>query len=380
MKKTLKIFFVLFFCFNLFFPPLPASAQANGDTIPASGQLCAQGICNNISITFPPNGGAVSGTLSGQGNKDGCSFQNNGVLNGTFAGGDGGAVNGTVSWTMTASCAGNSISDTWSGTWQGAFYANGSGSGSGVVQSATGNWTVSFSADEFARITTPITKEYFKTTYGIDVVDGTSQWTEHQLRLLDDLIKKLPKSYWDKTKFTQIVRNKAYIDPKTKNENLDYYGCYSHWDRTIQVFDHASDPSTFADDPNGDKEFIGTIVHEMTHAFHFYKDYKSVYETTWENATNPVMKDFTLTTRDNLDDFRTGWVWKPTEKKFEFKGVGEENVPMTNYAKTVNPMEDLCEAVMFYVVEPESIAAKSPNRYEFIKDKIFGGVEYAWDY
>jgi hypothetical protein len=78
MKKTLQISLVLLFCFILFFPPLTASAQANGDTIPASGQLCAQGICNNISITFPPNGGAVSGTLSGQGNKDGCSFQNNG--------------------------------------------------------------------------------------------------------------------------------------------------------------------------------------------------------------------------------------------------------------------------------------------------------------
>ena len=380
MNKTLKFSLVFFFCFSLFFSVLPAPAHANGDTIPASGQLCAQGICNNINITFPPNGGVVTGTLNGQGNKDGCSFQNSGVLNGTYAGGDGGAVNGTVSWTMTASCSGNSISETWSGTWQGAFYANGTGSGSGVVQSATGNWTVSFSADEFNRITTPITKEYFKTTYGIDVVDGTSQWTEHQLRMLDDLIKKLPKSYWDKTKFTKIVRNKAYIDPKTKKEDPDTFGCYSHWDRTIQIFDHASSPYDFAEDPNGDKEFIGTIVHEMTHAFHYYKDYKSVYETRWDNATNPIMLDFNKATRDNVNDFRTGWVWKPTEKKFEFKGTGQENAPMTKYAKDVNPMEDLCEAVMFYVVDPASLAGKSPNRYEFIKDKIFDGVEYPWDY
>ena len=380
MKKTLKIPLVFLFCMILFFSYLPVQVQANGNTIPASGQLCAQGICNNISITFPPNGGAVTGTLNGSGNKDGCNFQNSGALNGTYAGGDGGAVNGTVSWTMTANCSGNTISDTWSGTWQGAFYANGTGSGSGVVQSATGTWTVSFSADDFKRITTPITKEYFKTTYGIDVVDGTSQWTDNQLRMLDDLFRKLPKSFWDKTKFTKIERNKAYIDPKTKSEDLNTFGCYSYWNRTIQIFDHASDPFDFTDDPNGDKEFIGTVVHEMTHAYHYYKDYKSVYETTWDNATNPIMSDFELNTRDDQSDFRTGWVWLPADKKFSFEGTGQENVPISDYAKDVNPMEDLCESVMFYVVDPASLAAKSPNRYEFIKDKVFDGVEYPWDY
>ncbi|HCS41163.1 MAG TPA: hypothetical protein DIW44_16515 [Anaerolineaceae bacterium] len=379
MKRMTKFLTPIFICV-LLFASFSTPVQADGETITASGQMCSQGICNNIYITFPPNGGPINGTLSGEGNKDGCLFKNSGTLSGTFAGGDGGAVNGVVSWTMTASCGGNSISDTWGGTWEGAFYADGTGKGSGIVKSASGNWTVSFSADEFQRITTPITKEYFKATYGIDVVDGTTQWTDRELRLLDDLFKKLPKSYWDKTKFTRIERNSVKIDSVTKAEKPNVFGDYAYWNRTIRVFDHANSPFDFEDDPNGDKQFIGTIVHEMTHAYHFYKDYKSVYESSVENDNSLLMTAFRENSRDDSKDFRTGWAWKPIDKKWVFKGAAEENKPISDYAKDVDPHEDLCESVMFYVVDPASLAAKSPNRYQFIKDSIFNGVEYPWDY
>jgi hypothetical protein len=40
----------------------------------------------------------------------------------------------------------------------------------------------------------------------------------------------------------------------------------------------------------------------------------------------------------------------------------------------------MCESVMFYMVEPEKLAAQSPTRYAYIKDKMFGGKEFGWDY
>ncbi len=118
----------------------------------------------------------------------------------------------------------------------------------------------------------------------------------------------------------------------------------------------------------------------MTHAYHFYKDYKSVYESDVENNNSQIMNAFRENSRDDPNDFRTGWVWRSTEKKWVFKGAAEENKPISDYAKDVDPHEDLCESVMFYVVDPASLAAKSPNRYQFIKDSIFNGVEYPWDY
>jgi len=370
------IFSVLSSLLVLFLVVLPV--HADGETIPASGEICAQGICNTIQITFPPKGGPVSGTLSGQGSKDGCTFNNDGTISGTFAGGDGGQISGSIVWTMTASCSGNSISQSWSGTWQGTLSAIGTGSGNGSVSGVGATWTLSFSGEDFQRILTPITKEYFKTTYGIDVVDGTVQWTERELNLLDTLIKKLPKSFWDKTKFTRIVRDKADIEDSQEDPNT--YGWYYAPDREIRVFDIANKPLDFENDPNGDKQFIGTIVHEMTHAFQYYKDNKSVYKRSRGDVENsPLLKGFKESVRDNKQDFRTGWVWNTETQKFQFKGTGEENKLMTSYAGK-NPFEDICESVMFYVVDPAKLSAKSPTRYSFIKEQMFGGLEYAWDY
>jgi len=379
MRLTIqKLLITLVTLSLLLLPVLPVYAQA--EVIPATGELCAQGICNTIVISFPPNGGPVTGTLDGSGSKDGCTFVNSGTVDGTFAGGDGGIVTGTVVWTMNATCGSNSISETWNGTWQGIFRADGTGSGDGQVLTAAGTWQVSYSAEEFQRITTPITKEYFKQRFGIDIVDGTSKWTDHQLRLLDDLIRKLPNSYWDKTKFTRVIRDSVYIDTVSGASDPNVYGDYRYWERTIRVYDRATTPTTFQNDTEGDKEFIGTIVHEMTHAFHYYKDYKSVYETSAENSNSPIMNGFKVNSRDDPNRIATGWAWQTANSRWAYLGVDPNNQPVSDYARTVNPKEDLCESVMFYVVEPATLAEKSPQRYEFIKSQIFNNQEYPWDY
>lgn len=355
--------------------------QAEGTTIPAGGQICAQGICNTIQITFPPKGGPVTGTLDGTGNKNGCAFHNKGTISGTFAGGDGGKISGKVVWTMIATCGGNSISTAWNGTWQGTLSAKGTGSGSGNVQGVGAKWTLTFSGEDFKRISAPITKEYFKSTYGIDVVDGTSKWTDHQLVLLDNLIKKLPKSFWDKAKFTRIVRDKVYID-RTGVEHPNTSGCYEGGEtKTIQIFDLAAKgPFDFKNDPSGDLDFTSTMAHEMTHAYLQYKDYKSMAGYNDRIISlNPVIDGFTTAVTDNPKDWRTGWVWNTTDQKFRFRGKGPENKLMTEYAGT-DMEEDLCESVGFYVVDPANLGATSPNRYAFIKDQMFGGQENSWDY
>lgn len=48
---------------------------------------------------------------------------------------------------------------------------------------------------------------------------------------------------------------------------------------------------------------------------------------------------------------------------------------VSRYAAT-NSWEDFAESVSAYRFTPESLHAKSPTRYQFIKDKVFGGIEF----
>jgi len=51
------------------------------------------------------------------------------------------------------------------------------------------------------------------------------------------------------------------------------------------------------------------------------------------------------------------------------------NNPPTNYGNT-NPLEDMSESVMLYMYEPQKLKDSSIQRYNFIRDHIYGGVEY----
>jgi hypothetical protein len=51
------------------------------------------------------------------------------------------------------------------------------------------------------------------------------------------------------------------------------------------------------------------------------------------------------------------------------------NNPPTDYGKT-DPTEDMSESAKMYVYDPQKLQASSPQRYNFIRDQMFGGVEY----
>lgn len=406
MQRKTKTFFSLLvsiLLLSLFVLPV----RAEGETIPASGEICAQGICNTIQITFPPKGGPVSGTLSGQGSKDGCTFNNDGTISGTFAGGDGGQISGSIVWTMTASCSGNSISQSWSGTWQGNLSASGTGSGDGSVSGVGATWTLSFSGEDFQRILTPITKEYFKATYGIEVKDGKSAWTDEQLIMLDNVLKILPADFLKKSHITTISREDIDIDKEGKKQP-NTYGIYDQETKTINFFDRLfMDDSSFKDELQK-REKQRMMMHEIAHAFQFYKDANSTFdeETVYESD---LMGYFAGAVLDNQDDNNSGWGFKevkiyeeskePTQtprpdgkwggadlksmkdRKYRieliwwFYGTKADNQPPTSYAGK-NPVEDFAESVSLYVANPQELLKKSPNRYAFVKNEVFGGKEF----
>ena len=66
---------------------------------------------------------------------------------------------------------------------------------------------------------------------------------------------------------------------------------------------------------------------------------------------------------ENPDD-RDGW---STTKQTEF---------VSAYAHGVNPNEDMAESISFYIVRPDKLRSRSPDKYEFIQNRVMHGTRY----
>ena len=66
---------------------------------------------------------------------------------------------------------------------------------------------------------------------------------------------------------------------------------------------------------------------------------------------------------ENPDD-KDGW---STTKQLEF---------VSAYAHAKNPNEDMAESISFYMVRPDALRSRSPDKYEFIQNRIMHGTRY----
>jgi hypothetical protein len=249
----------------------------------------------------------------------------------------------------------------------------------------------------------PITPEYIFTTYGIQVEDTigdgeweASSWSPQELRLLNEVLKELPPGMIKRMALTRIIRSKVklesngYIKPSVLGT---YYVCDSPPDPdcsassgTIRIFDAALKPNSlgyFSDDPQARKQFKYTIMHEMTHALQYYKDGNSINRNPYNS---PMMENFQDAVRYDTDINKPGffgygnsWFYgeipgQPPPRWF-LNNLPEDNKPPTQYGIT-NPMEDMSESTAMYVYDPARLKASSMKRYNFIRDFVFGGVEY----
>ena len=410
--------------------PHAASAQQPA-TITATGTI-TQGVFPPLplTITFPPAGGKVIGSVNYQGIREAdpakylmeCPWTYQLTLEGTFAGADGGSASGTADGSVFWDCSGG-MTGVFSGPWSGNFYANGTGNGVfdltstgfGTTFTAQDPWQVTFSAEEFqaalgqsdsapvAPEDSPsgvVTSETIYNTYGIKVEDSFGDdkwakkaWSDEELVLLNDVLKELPPELIRSMAVTTIVRNGIYIDPNG-NPKPTTFGVYNPCDgqplancdgtaATVRIFDFASHPFDFANDPNGEKEFKATILHELTHALQANKEDNDVYrdpakQLVKDYVLSPLAQNYMDATRPTTDMNEPGfWQnngWNLVLGKWTLTGAQGNQTP-TDYART-NPKEDLSESVMMYVYDPQKLQTSSVKRYNFIRDQIFGGIEY----
>ncbi len=244
-----------------------------------------------------------------------------------------------------------------------------------------------------------ITAEYIYTTYGIRVEDSFGEgpweqkaWSEQELVLLNDVLKELPPGLIKEMAVTRIIRSKTDLDDNgnPKPNTYGYYApCGSPPEKectsatgTIRIFDTALSPLDFSADPDGHKQFKGTILHELIHALQYKKDGNTIYRNAY---SSPLVQNYMDATRPITDISNPGFEgtngWKfgmhppgsppPVWHLFGAQG----NNPPTDYGNT-DPLEDMSESVMLYMYEPQKLKDSSIQRYNFIRDHIYGGVEY----
>lgn len=98
-------------------------------------------------------------------------------------------------------------------------------------------------------------------------------------------------------------------------------------------------------------EKVATITHELGHRSAYLNKNNLDESAAWENAS--------------------GWQTGADEKPFNNRMTGW----VSDYAKT-NPREDYAETYTLYRFNPRRLKQVSPERYQFMKEQVFKGIEY----
>lgn len=358
----------------------------------------------SLTLEIPSNGGNVTGFgIVNHEFLGDSSYSYEFSFSGYFSCHDGGKIGGTVviaNYYYDSLYPSGDFLASVDTTWNGQLFAD--GTGNGIIDYDLGSeWNITFPPENFCAGTpveiseeeteAEITREYIKTTYGIDVWDSfgddeydRSVWSDQELTWLNDVLKELPPELIDRMAVNRIVRNSVYMD-KDGNPDPSTFGVYQPCDKsvdphcdgssaTIRIFNKAKSPFDFLNDPEGEKQFKATILHEMVHAMQSYKDQHSIYVNDW----SPLVENYISATLQITDmeapgyNGWNGWNWDGQGWRYT---NDSSNQPPTNYGLT-DPCEDMADSVMMYVYDPERLKNSSYERYYFIRDEMFGGVEY----
>lgn len=357
------------------------TSSAQVDIISGSGTISGGPLSFSptLTLTFPPKGGDVNGTVSGSqpfnNGAETCTQSFSGTVTGTFAGGDNGTASGSMNMTFQVVCSGGSNTQSYSGTWQGTLGAGGSGGGTWTSVYGGGAWQITYSASEFQNIIAPRVYDYlyFWDTYGINLQDGDKEWEQRDMKLLDEVRSNLPEEFLDKLR-AKVFRRYEYDWDENWNSTETFGKYYWNGNRQrsgeLMMFD-AAYYKDFYGDQSGETSYKAVLVHEMMHSLQ--ESYGS--GTIANRYNNPVVDQFY---------HQNCWIWSYQNMVWKRDPNCSEDLPWREgeekpgylpYSST-DPLEDMSVSAESYVYSPDLLKSKNPGRYEFMKNNVFGGVEY----
>jgi len=169
--------------------------------------------------------------------------------------------------------------------------------------------------------------------FGVTIVDGEAPkyvWTEQELKTTMDILSELPQSFVRKT-LTLAKGSAEGMFPGMSN-----------------IGGFASGSSITITPLGLNCDYKRVLIHEMGHCFHFqtYELQNQFQQKFWSG--------------------RNGYSGS----------AGGANPPAISQYGGSNVMEDMAEAIAYYVVYGKSMRQMSPERYELVKNLVMEGKEW----
>lgn len=167
-----------------------------------------------------------------------------------------------------------------------------------------------------------------RSVFGVRMLSQPSAWSHEELLQLYTILYSLPRSF---VKYCTALQR---VGVAFGQKNI--LG-YMYWSQPQQIY--------IAQSAFNYRVFPDTVVHEMAHSL---TARTPGFETTWRDA-------FYSKSKNNVY-------------------VSNEKLPTAYAASSVR--EDIAECISCYVVQGARLKLSSPQRYEYLKNHVFGGREY----
>lgn len=193
-----------------------------------------------------------------------------------------------------------------------------------------------------------------KTGYVVSLAQVTygsprqEKWSLAEIKVIEKAFERLPPTFYHLKSFTQI---RAEVDSPVCSTAA---GVFEYNEKYIGV----------CESKRGSKLNRHMIIHEVAHAYdHEFSVGEHEHFDKWYGGASGFSDFSWVTTKNSEPDAKS-------IPKYEKKGSF-----VTRYAET-NVVEDFAESVAWYIENPELSLTKTPEKYNFLKNKIFHGQEY----
>jgi hypothetical protein len=220
----------------------------------------------------------------------------------------------------------------------------------------------------------------FKEKYGYELLDLDQDWKKDEIEKLDRAFALLPETFLRMRGLNALYRASTI---KVPNQELPVdeipaatFPAFTPISRKLEnaynVYVGDEDPriefysALFYEEP---EDFINIVHHEMGHLFDMVNGFLS-FSRPWLELTHfQVVHMPALDARPD-SDFVFAFISDPQTE--EYSPVADRHIP--TYSRQ-NPQEDFANAVAAYINYPY-FRYSHPERYQFLKERVFGGRDY----
>lgn len=218
------------------------------------------------------------------------------------------------------------------------------------------------------------TSAQLSTEFNVKVNDQPQAWTPEELGDLRDVLQRLPPAFFQGLEF----KRQAGISPSDgAPPDPNILGvCFNSGETAGHIIladgFRQTDRVTKQDWPNppwspeeGVRQHARAILaHEITHNFQFYGTGRRLSNL----QESPVIQDFAQRFGWSFDSASSRWSFDPNRRaeRVSQYAIGTPDNP-------TSPMEDMAEAVAFYLYDPDRLKATAANgqsRYDFVRDVL----------